>query len=814
MAEPVALPTPEEAVKAVAAAASIAGSTTEKFANAAQTLGEILSKYAGEYSELLAASAALDIAATAKSNKLYQDYVRPFEQAALIPRQLVAELTGASVLGLSEISTTAKALRDQSYKEQQQMISEKVNVGGEGAKEFILPLTSFYKDASELGKAFIEGALGDSRLYSAGMRALSETNSLETKKISAFTAKGFELRAEQMRAIYQEEFSKTGKITGDFVEKFSATVLAAEKVTGLSNRALSEDMKRMVFDVENFGNISNAQMASLSNTMHQLGIDILDVTSVAGKFASFDSATTAISNLSAVTGATLDTMELFYLANEDKEEFFRSLRQQLIDQGVSLENLSHQEQVYLSKQLGFSSVRQLQSLLNEDIELTSENMSEMIESAAEGSEFQGKNLEDLLTKTAGFAKDTIAAMEPGALKTSLTAVQALSGGTNEYAESIIAVNKNMAKYATEGIPEFAAAGQIFATSISTSMSTAVTSMAAFKKFFVEFSKDGGGAAAFVSAVDKIMEPFRTKSMPPIWANPIAGLELFKSVFVGILDSTAKGAADKTKGLLDTVTKNMESSITSTEKSFAALREKSKEEIAKIDKEIADAKDKAKADDKKDITTFESKIKALAERRAALQAETAKSNEIEKQAVLDAVKIENEAGDLTKRFKDYTGYDSNQKAALLQKEFGGGEGQALTNDNVTRLTAALEKQDIVGGGQVLVDAIAALNTKALSAATAIAPGAPQVPAAASAEATAAATTAAVAATARGPITATGDMAIKVKIDFDMNELNSIIKTSVEDAITGDIKIAEDKVGAAGVATAGMYKIAFVNAGTTR
>ena len=39
MAEPVALPTPEEAVKAVAAAASIAGSTTEKCANAAQTLG-------------------------------------------------------------------------------------------------------------------------------------------------------------------------------------------------------------------------------------------------------------------------------------------------------------------------------------------------------------------------------------------------------------------------------------------------------------------------------------------------------------------------------------------------------------------------------------------------------------------------------------------------------------------------------------------------------------------------------------------------------------------------------------------------------
>jgi len=383
----------ETDLASIVAAAAAAGDATGKFNAVVVALGEIAQKYAGDYSKLLAASAALDVAAKAQAGELYKKYVTPFEQAALIPRQLVAELTGASVLGLGEISAASKKLRDQTYEDQQQMVGALVNVGGEGAAGLALPLASFYKDASALGKAFIDGALGDSRLYSAGMRALSETQSYETKKISAFTAKGLGLDAERMRAIYQEEFSKTGQITGDFVEKFSATVLAAEKVTGLSNRALSEDMKRMVTDVENFGNISNAQMASLSNTMHQLGIDINDVTAVAGKFASFDSATTAISNLSAVTGASLDTMELFYLANEDKEEFFKSLRQQLIDQGVSLENLSHQEQVYLAKQLGFSSVRQLQSLMNEDIELTSENMSEMIESAAAGSEFQGKNLE-------------------------------------------------------------------------------------------------------------------------------------------------------------------------------------------------------------------------------------------------------------------------------------------------------------------------------------------------------------------------------------------------------------------------------------
>ena len=789
MADPVAAAT--ASIDAASTAASSATDVAERLTKAALSMGDILTQVAGQYAGVIATSTALGLAASAKSSELYKDYVKPFEQAALIPRLLVAELTGASVLGLSEISTTAKALRDQSYKEQQQMVGEQVNVGGEGAKAFILPLTSFYKDASDLGKTFIEGALGDSRLYSAGMRALSETNSLETKKISAFTAKGLGLEAHNMRAIYQEEFSKTGQITGDFVEKFSATVLAAEKVTGLSNRALADDMKRMVNDVDNFGNISNARMASLSSTIHQLGIDIVDVTSVAGKFASFDSATTAISNLSAVTGASLDTMELFYLANEDKEEFFKSLRQQLIDQGVSLEDLSHQEQVYLSKQLGFTSVRQLQSLMNEDIELTSENMSEMIENAAEGSEFQGKNLEDLLTKTAGFAKDTLAAMEPGALQGSLDAVKSLAGGTNEYAESIIKVNKNIATYATKAIPEFAAAGKVFATSVAESLNTSVKSIGAFKRFFEAFGESGGGAAGFTAGVTAATLPLQTRSMPPLWANVIKGLGLFRAEFIETLDSTAVGAADKIKALDKTVTGNMKGSIETTIKSFAELKEKLKAETVEIDK-------------------------------------------IEKQLAEDSKKIGSESGDLTKKFKDLTGYSERDREALLQKEFGGGEGQILTDENVTKLVAALEKKDLSAGSAAITEALNASAAAALAKATAakattpavptapagaaaVAPAAPATPAVAvqptapevppaSAPAGTGATTApgpAGAATAAGTTTASGDMAIRVKIDFDSGELGKLIEAQVKSVITNGTQIDS---GNAGGRMAGTYTIA--------
>lgn len=769
---------PAADIAAIQEAAEIAGTSTDKFAAVSTQLGIILAKYTAQFGDLLKASIALDAAATAKTTLIYENTVKPFEQASLIPRRLVAELTGASVLGLGEVSVTAKALRDQSYKEQQLMISEQVNVGGTGAQAFILPLVSFYKDASELGAAFIQGALGDSRLYSAGMRALSETNSLETKKISAFTAKAFNLDAEQMRAIYQAEFSKTGKITGDFVEKFSATVLAAEKVTGLSNRALSEDMKRMVTNVEDFGNISEAKMASLSSTMHQLGIDINDVTAVAGKFASFDSATTAISNLSAVTGATLDTMELFYLANEDKEEFFRSLRQQLIDQGVSLENLSHQEQVYLSKQLGFSSVRQLQSLMNEDIELTSENMSEMIESAAQGAEFQGDNLQALLTKTGGFAKDTLAAMEPGALKGSLESIKALAGGTDQFAESIIGVNKKLAELTTKGMPAFGAAGLVFAASVTASMK-AVSQSAVSVDDFVKLFQD---ALAKLTAA---AVPITPKSMPPLWAGVLSGLDMFKKEFISTLDSTADGAAAKINTLYTSVTKNMTAAVAASAQSFADIREKSKAEIVEIDK-------------------------------------------IEKQLAADSKKIGTESDAVIKRFKDYVGFRPEDRDRELQKQFGGGTGQILTNENVTALVAALEKGDLDAGGKVIIDATEALKATALEKFSAEpqvpAPVAPVAPAAAPAAAPPAvavppapapvpppapAPAPAPAAPPPAPVAAagaTGDLAIKVKIDFDMGALKEMINSALVTAAEGGIALTQ----AVGPRTAGTYRFALERA----
>jgi hypothetical protein len=193
----------------------------------------------------------------------------------------------------------------------------------------------------------------------------------------------------------------------------------------------------------------------------------------------------------------------------------------------------------------------------------------------------------------------------------------------------------------------------------------------------------------------------------------------------------------------TVTGNMRGSIESTAKSFAELREKSKAEIIEIEK-------------------------------------------IEKQLAADSQKIGSESGDLAKRFKDYARFTAVDRDAKLQKEFGGGEGQILTDDNVTKLVAALEKKDLSAGSAVIVDALATRTAEALAKVTATAPAAVKVPGTAggtpAAEEEAAAT-----APARGTATASGDMAIKVKIDFDMGEMKGLIKDALVEAVTGGIRL---------------------------
>jgi hypothetical protein len=211
--------------------------------------------------------------------------------------------------------------------------------------------------------------INDTRLYKFAAESLKKDNEETVIGVRrALTA--LRLDARDVNLIFQNEVSETGKITGEALAEFERIVVATTQAMGLSGAAAEKTAKTILDitrDFNTFGDITTARAASLTVTLNNLGLNLSDLTSVVGKFQSFDAATQAMSNFSAVTGATLDTLELFRLANEDPEAFVVDLREQLEAQGIQFEELNLIQQRQLSQAFGLDP-RVLQRLMNENIE--------------------------------------------------------------------------------------------------------------------------------------------------------------------------------------------------------------------------------------------------------------------------------------------------------------------------------------------------------------------------------------------------------------------------------------------------------------
>jgi len=554
------------AVERLAAAYQNGTTPVEKFSSVIDELTTILQQHEGVVLEVAKAQSALTAVNLIFDSKPYELLFEGMEKAARVPKILASELAGGNVFLTEQTNKQARIIQDDAYKTQQELIEKTISLGVVNGKEIIRPLTVFYKDAEEMGRSFYETVLADSRLYNAGVMSLNSDNAFQIKELTDLTMKGLQVRAETLRAIYQEEFSKTGEITGEFIEKFSSTVLAAEKITGLSNRALSEDLQRMITDVTMFGNQSYAQLASLSSTIHQLGLDIDDVAHVSTKFMSFEDASTSIANIAAVTGGTLDTLKLFYLANEDKEGFFRELRSELLDTGVSYEQLSHQEQVYLTKQLGLTSPRQLQSLLEAKID-ASTNITDLIEKAAKSDEFQGEALIDKIAKTGGMAQQALESIQPDKLQAALSAIKDLAGGTAAFSDSLVAFSNDLESAANDTMPKMAAAGKEAGSAFGIALKYSSTALSEFDGAIDTFIKGGGIEKLVASLKSSALYP---RSLPPVWKDIISGVDLFAESWSSSLTSLNDETVTKISQITKT-TQSLESSLLKSTETIEKLK---------------------------------------------------------------------------------------------------------------------------------------------------------------------------------------------------------------------------------------------------
>lgn len=486
-----------------------------------------------------------------------------FQNLALMPKEFAAAIAGGNIFAINQtegyVKQQAQIIQDNMYKVMDRLETDVIQVG-EGVP---VMLNTLYKNAAQLEQSYFDNVLRESRLFVPAVEALQRENAFQMAKTTQLLTDGLRVNAETVTALFQEEFSKTGKISGEFAEKFAADIIAAEKVTGQNRMVLAEDFGEMLRKVDVFGNSTNAQILALSANMSKLGLDTTDVISVLGKFSAFDQAASAVGNLSTITGAALDTMNLFYLANSgDKLGFFQSLRQQLLDSGVAIENLSLQEQSYLSKQLGFSSVRQLQSFLNSDIEMTAENLAELIETESDAAGLRGAALDDELAKSGGMSAKAQQAVNNAqeAYENTLK----LAAASSEMARSIQQINIDAARNVAEGggIALMVKGGQAIGTALSDSSALASGAFATISAAINDFIAKGD--------LTKLRDAFRfltRQSMPPIWADIIAGVEMatpeLKAKIAQLTDGMKMGAVDanaELKALSDTTSKQIAASF--------------------------------------------------------------------------------------------------------------------------------------------------------------------------------------------------------------------------------------------------------------
>ena len=336
----------------------------------------------------------------------------------------IQEITGMNALAIDNsiygINSASKQLSDAAYKTAQDYSKANITL----LSGVTLNASTLLGDAKDLYAGFKDAVLDDTRLFNAGVKGMS----FEVLQDIKITTSALKMQPRELNEIFQRELSATGVISGDMLKTYEKTVLAVGQATGQVPTMIAQDLSRMLNDFNHFGALTIPQMGSLAATLHQMGLEINDVTKLADNFSSFDKAVQTMSNLSATTGATLDTLGLFQLANTDQEQFIISLRDQLESQGVEFENMNILQQKQIASAFGIDPII-LQRLLSDNFD-TIESANAEIEGRV--SEMSDETMRSQLADMGGLVK----AAEALSAKDLLERQIGLEKASSEYARSI------------------------------------------------------------------------------------------------------------------------------------------------------------------------------------------------------------------------------------------------------------------------------------------------------------------------------------------------------------------------------------------
>lgn len=543
MAEPAP---PGETVTAIGAQALTAAESVDLMNSALTGMFQTLRDKSETIGAIVTSLGSLTLANTLYSSELYKTVIMGMEEAARVPRTIAAEIAGGNILAGTALNEQAKILFEDATRTQTALQTKMISFGFDSTgKEISRNATLLYKDAADLNKAYTDSVLRESALYSAGIKALNKANAYDMKESTDLAMRGLGLDATAVRQIYQREYAHTGEITGKYIENFSATIIAGEKLTGLSKKALTEDVSRMLADFNMYGRYSESQMIVLSKTVHDLGIDLTTASESAAKFMTFEGATQAAANVAALTGVVIDSQKLFYLSNTDQAAYLTEQRKYLRE--MNFEGKSAIMKNAIASELGFRNTADALSLMNSELDLSGKVAADTIAKFAKADENTGEALKEQLRQSS--AIDTLRAMDPDEQIKTIGAIKNLAGGTEELGKAIETFNNRLIQTSAEVTPVMITAGKEVSNAFSVGLVKASDIISKLQAGTAEFFKSGAFAQvvtnfeAMMTGIRTAVVPLLTRSMPPLWANVLEGMGLFKTEFDKILDSVDKSLSN-------------------------------------------------------------------------------------------------------------------------------------------------------------------------------------------------------------------------------------------------------------------------------
>ena len=262
----------------------------------------------------------------------------------------------------------------------------------------------------DMHKEFLQGRDGmidyfeTDKKYMKAMHELQEkminnnTRSLESftkdeRKRALLFQNNLNLASDSMVSLLDRTYAYSGDTNTEILDNIVRHAKAVGDATGIAFKDLADETSKILMDTERFANMSEATATRIAATYKQLGLDLRTFGSIIDGFRDFDSAARKMGDLSAMFGVQMDAMEMMYLANEDEEEFLHRFRDQLMDQGVDVENMSKTRLRALGDQLGMTQ-RQLQTFFREGELAVSQADQE--KATAEGAQMTVKDTTELI----------------------------------------------------------------------------------------------------------------------------------------------------------------------------------------------------------------------------------------------------------------------------------------------------------------------------------------------------------------------------------------------------------------------------------